>query len=137
MISVSEALSIITESNYSPKSISLSLEASLGCILAEDIISPIYMPPFRQSAMDGYAIASHETSTYNLIGEVQAGIAQEYILDKGTAVRIFTGAKVPDTADIVVMQEQVTRADNHIKIDAKVSKHQNIRPKGEQIKKEM
>lgn len=135
MISVSEALSIIDEVKYSSELVSLPIEASLGCILAEDVISPIHMPPFRQSAMDGYAIATKESNTYNLIGEVQAGIAQEYILEKGMAVRIFTGAKVPDTADAVIMQEQVTKLGKQILIDTKVSKHQNIRPKGEQITK--
>lgn len=136
MISVSEALSIIDKIKYSPSLRSLPIEKCQGYILAEDIFSPIDMPPFRQSAMDGYALTTQDNNIYELIGEIQAGaISEEHIVKKGSAIRIFTGAKVPDTANAVVMQEQVTRENDQIIINASVTVNQNIRPKGEQIKK--
>ena len=64
------------------------------------------MPPFRQSAMDGYALNLHEKDRYEIIGEVKAGSDYEPELKPGQAVRIFTGAMVPDTANVVVKQEK-------------------------------
>lgn len=135
MISVLEALTIISNTTVSPTVHIENLKNCLGCTLAEDIISPINMPPFRQSAMDGYAIKLGTSSTYKVIGEIQAGIAQDYPLQAGEAVRIFTGAKVPDSATAVIMQEQVHRENDTIRIEHPITTNQNIRPLGEQVKK--
>ena len=72
------------------------------------------MPPFRQSAMDGYAICSGTFSSYTIIGEVKAGDSINPELKPGEAVRIFTGAAVPDTADVILIQEKVTVKDNEL-----------------------
>jgi len=106
------------------------------CVLAESILSPINMPPFRQSAMDGYAVHTHEYLSYKLIGEVKAGDDHQPQLNPGEAVRIFTGAPVPDTADAVVIQERVAVGDDQIKTDEPVQIGSNIRPLGEQVKKD-
>ena len=91
MISVEKALKTIDNNVKVRMPSRIELYQSLGLILAEDVISPINMPPFPQSAMDGYAVKLYGKSTFNLIGEVKAGDGHEPILNIGEAVRIFTG----------------------------------------------
>ncbi len=136
MITVEEAFKLIKK-NISPreKSILIEVNHSLGYVLALDVFSPINMPPFRQSAMDGYALNLHDKSNYKIIDEVKAGDEHQPILDKGEAVRIFTGSAVPKTANTVIMQEKVTVKGKKLFINNTVSKNKNIRPLGEQIKK--
>ena len=136
MITVEEAFKLV-QNNITPneKTISIELNNSLGYVLASNVFSPINMPPFRQSAMDGYALNLHDKSNYKIINEVKAGDEHQPILNKGEAVRIFTGSAVPETANTVIMQEKVTVKENHLLINNSVSENKNIRPLGEQIKK--
>ncbi len=137
MISVQEALQLTNNhTKRTEKMIRISLSDSLGYIIAQDVISPINMPPFRQSAMDGYALGSVEDKDFTLIGEVKAGDNADPVLKKGEAIRIFTGAPVPDTAKAVIMQEKVQVHHNQLTIEALVLPDTNIRPIGEQIKKD-
>lgn len=105
-----------------------------GYLLFEDVKSSINMPPFRQSAMDGYALSLHDSLEYNLIDKVKAGDGHQPILKKGDAIRIFTGAAVPDTANAVMMQEKVKIDGNKISIEHQINQNINIRPLGEQVK---
>lgn len=135
MITVDEALNIVDNKTISSKkSTYLSVQDALGYVLSQDVLSPINMPPFRQSAMDGYAICIHESEKYNLMGEIKAGDRKQMTLSIGEAVRIFTGAPVPDTANAVIMQEKVI--DNGAEIELEIAPNigSNIRPFGEQIK---
>lgn len=136
MITVEEAYKLV-QNNITPneKTISIESKNSLGYVLASNVFSPINMPPFRQSAMDGYALNLHDKSNYKIIDEVKAGDEHQPILDKGEAVRIFTGSAVPKTANTVIMQEKVTVKGTQLFINNTVSKNKNIRPLGEQIKK--
>ena len=117
MITVAEANTIIY-SNLCPvtKSIQIPVQEATGFVLFKDVFSPINMPPFRQSAMDGYAVNVSEGETYTLLGEIKAGDNYHPILQPGEAVRIFTGAAVPDSANAVVMQEKVVCKDHTITI---------------------
>ncbi|MFS4482952.1 molybdopterin molybdotransferase MoeA [Hyunsoonleella sp. 2307UL5-6] len=135
MISIAEAISIVKE-NGKPllQSTIKKVEKAGGYELFEDIFSPINMPPFRQSAMDGYALNLHENLSYNLIGEIKAGDGHALKLKQGDAVRIFTGAPVPDSADAVMMQEKVTVNSDTITISHQIKTELNIRPLGEQVK---
>jgi len=137
MISVEQALDIVLK-NINTTAISKRVNAtnSTGSIIFEDVISPINMPPFRQSAMDGYAIYMHNKLTYNLVGEVKAGDQHHPKLKKGEAVRIFTGAAVPDSANAVIMQEKTNVKNDVLTINSQVSLNENIRPLGEQILKD-
>ena len=92
------------------------------------------MPPFRQSSMDGYAFKYSSETKFDLIGEVQAGVSEDKKLDAQEAVRIFTGARVPDDADTVVMQEHVRQKDGNIHIERLPKPFANVRDLGEQIK---
>ena len=135
MISVAEALSIISKISYTPNIKTVLLENALGLTLSDDIKASINMPPFRQSAMDGYALLSYPKKKYEVIGEVKAGDPKNYVLEPGQAIRIFTGARVPDNADVIVIQEHVSRSENSITIHTDIKKSQHIRNIGEQIRK--
>ncbi len=136
MISVKQALEIV-QNNIELKCASelKKVSEALNYVLYEDITSPINMPPFRQSAMDGYAVNLHNELTYTLIGEVKAGDNHHPILNKGDAIRIFTGAPVPDTANAVIMQEQVSVNNTILTAESPVTLNKNIRPWGEQVSK--
>lgn len=135
MISIKEAITSI-KLNVDPllKKTTKSVEKAGGYVLFEDIYSPINMPPFRQSAMDGYALNLHDGLTYTLIGEVKAGDGHQPDLKIGDAVRIFTGAPVPDSANSIMMQEKVKSDGNFITIEYQISIEHNIRPFGEQVR---
>lgn len=135
MISFSEALNIIELVESTTSKTKVSVDSSLNKVLAEDIVSPINMPPFRQSAMDGYAIKLADSNTYELVEESKAGDGKRIDLKVGQAARIFTGALVPDDADTVVIQEHVIRSNNTLSITKQPKKLDNVRPIGEQVKK--
>ena len=116
MISVSEALQLI-EKHAQFNAIKVKpIIKTMGLVLAEDVISAIHMPPFKQSSMDGYAFAHSDSDCYTVVDEIQAGSARNVSLKRGEAVRIFTGARVPDSADTVIMQEHVQRQGNQLNI---------------------
>ncbi|MCC9066094.1 molybdopterin molybdotransferase MoeA [Flavobacterium piscisymbiosum] len=136
MIQVEEALSIIVENSTNMPVQKIQVSKSLGYILAETVYSPIAMPPFRQSAMDGYAFIHSEKHQYDVVGIVQAGDHSKIKLNENEAVRIFTGAHVPDNADTVIMQEHVMATESSILITRMPERFTNVRNKGEQIGKE-
>lgn len=135
MITVPEAKAIIQEKFTPLSSEVVSLYQTLGRVVVEDVKAPIAMPPFRQSAMDGYAIRLTEASeSLRVQGVIKAGDVEVPELEQGCALRIFTGAMVPDTADVVVMQEKVEVVGENILIkDPNLKSQLNIRPVGEQI----
>ena len=136
MISVEKAFELVhNHTNIAQKTIVLPIAEALGFVLSKDVVSPIHMPPFRQSAMDGYALGSLEEQTYTLVGEVQAGAHTDPKLQKGEAIRIFTGAPVPSTAKAVIMQEKVEVLNTQIRVQESPKNNANIRPLGEQIQK--
>jgi molybdopterin molybdotransferase len=135
MISIDEAINaVLSNSNEILKEISLPVLESGNYTLFTNVYSPINMPPFRQSAMDGYALHLHDGFSYSLIGEVKAGDGHQPELNPGEAIRIFTGAAVPDSANAVIMQEKVVVNQNIITVETKLSKEYNIRSVGEQVK---
>lgn len=136
MISVEQAIQIITdEIKNNTISEEISVSDALNYVLFEDVISPIDMPPFRQSAMDGYALNLHDSNEYNLIGEVKAGDHHQPHLKVGEAIRIFTGAPVPDSANAVIMQEKTSVLERSLSIQIEIKTNANIRPLGEQSMK--
>jgi molybdenum cofactor synthesis domain-containing protein len=136
MIKVEEAIAII-EANSTKMPVELiSVHKALGYVLAEKVLSPINMPPFRQSAMDGYAFIHSIKHQYDVVGISQAGDHSNIKLKPNEAIRIFTGAFVPDAADTVVMQEHVMANKDSILIATMPPKLSNVRPKGEQIGKD-
>jgi len=105
-----------------------------GRVLAEDLAGTLTQPPFDASAMDGYAVraADVETlpATLNIVGEAAAGARFSGRVQPGQAVRIFTGAPVPEGADTIVIQEDTEENGDTVQIkDAKAGRH--IRPRGQ------
>ncbi len=112
----------------------MPLNDSNGHILSDSVLSPIDMPPFRQSAMDGYALCLTKGDQYHVIDEVKAGDGTNSLLRPGEAVRIYTGAPVPDTADAIAVQEKVIAQEKTITLTVPVTSGANVRPLGEQVK---
>ncbi|MEF1336424.1 molybdopterin molybdotransferase MoeA, partial [Vibrio rotiferianus] len=114
------------------------LADALGFVLAEDILSPIHVPPFDNSAMDGYAIRIQDlesSSVLPLAGKSFAGQPFEGEWPQGTCVRIMTGAKIPQGCDAVIMQENTEVTDAGIQFNqTDVKPQNNIRPTGDDIK---
>ncbi|MFP5469981.1 MAG: gephyrin-like molybdotransferase Glp [Bacteroidia bacterium] len=135
MISVNKAIEYIKKNTICLPPITIELKNAVGYILSEDVVSEINFPPFRQSAMDGYAVGSTNHQSFKVINEIKAGDNGKSIhLKNDEAVRIFTGACVPDSAEAVVMQEMVHRNKDAILIEQPIESLQNIRSIGEQVK---
>lgn len=137
---------ILQNINHLTSSENINLEKALGRILAQDILAPINVPNFANSAMDGYAIVFDKNINntqdwqLNVVGKSFAG--HPFCgnnLKVGECVRIMTGAVIPVGANVVVMQENVTKiSESQILITKnvieKINLGENIRPLGDDIK---
>ncbi len=132
MIQVDKALELIESSTFRMEPTMVALNNAAGMALAFDIYSPINMPPFRNSAMDGYAVILNGRSSYRLNTELKAG--DKIQLKPGEATRVFTGAAVPENADTVIMQEWAQPNSDTVEFIKKPKKYANIRKEGEQLK---
>lgn len=135
MIGVEEAKQLVAGLQPVLRSQRLALAEAVGYVLAQDIHAPLALPPFDQSAMDGYALCLGTEARYQLLGEVAAGSDWNPTLKPGQAVRIFTGAPVPSTAQAVIQQEKVETDGDDILVPLDIVAGLNIRPLGEQIQK--
>lgn len=133
MVSVQDAFLILKNNLPAPQEIEYSLLQARKHVLAQTLLSPINMPPFRQSAMDGFALCLHEALVYEIIGEIKAGDTHQVVLLPGQAIKIFTGAAVPDTAQAVIQIEKVSVNENQLVLEEAVQAGTNVRPIGEQI----
>jgi molybdopterin molybdotransferase len=135
MITVEEALARVLASADAPlEEEKVILDAAYGRVLTRDIRALRIQPPFANSAMDGYALRAGDTaqapSTLRVIGESAAGHAFGSALGLGQAVRIFTGAPMPEGADAIVIQEDVRREGDGISLAAPVRAGDNLREAG-------
>lgn len=117
----------------------VALRDALNRVLAKEIISTINVPPYANSAMDGYAFNSADLpssgeNTLTLIGKSFAGIPFEGEVKSGECVRIMTGAQIANGTDTVIMQEQVQVNENAVTIKSGHCKNENVRHIGEDIK---
>lgn len=138
MITVEEAKKIIQEQVSPLKPVPEMLMDASGRVLATDVYATIDIPAFNQSSMDGYAFSFsgwQTRKTLQIAGEIPAGFNNKISFSPERAVRIFTGAAVPEGADTVVMQEKVLVVNGQLKIeDEKLGEGGNVRPKGSEIK---
>lgn len=138
MIPVSEARKWIDDNCRGSRTETLRLIDAHDRALAADVVSPIDTPPFHQSAVDGYAFAFADWSPQkrlHMIGEVQAGTVFSGQMSSGSAIRIFTGAPVPQGCDTVVMQEHVEPGGEYILIhNQNLQRGANVRLRGSQTK---
>jgi molybdopterin molybdotransferase len=133
MIPVEEALAACLALARPVGTERVALAQAGGRVLAESVIARRDQPPFSASAMDGYAvrIADHAPETVlRVVGEAPAGRAWDGVIGPGEALRIFTGAPVPEGADFVVIQEDVTREGDVITLGDRLDEGTNIRPAG-------
>ncbi|WP_282129861.1 molybdopterin molybdotransferase MoeA [Roseobacter litoralis] len=133
MISVAEALEQLFALVEEVDSEVVPLRNAAGRVLAKDAVAARTQPPFAASAMDGYALRATEVepdAMFKVIGEAAAGHAFDGRVGPGQCARIFTGAPVPEGADQVVLQEDVTRRGDLITLGHKVEAKSNIRPAG-------
>ena len=139
MMSVDEAVSIIAARVTAVGDVEVvSLTEADGRILAKDIAAPLPLPPFTNSAVDGYAVRSGdlpqlEERTFPVAGRVQAGASVHEPIKPGHATRIFTGAPLPQGADTVFMQEDVRLDQGRVVLPAGLKPGANVRPAGEDI----
>ncbi|MCC3796029.1 bifunctional molybdopterin-guanine dinucleotide biosynthesis adaptor protein MobB/molybdopterin molybdotransferase MoeA [Vibrio parahaemolyticus] len=112
------------------------IENAYGRVLAEHIISPVNVPQYTNSAMDGYAIRSDDVDrdSYQIVAEVMAGHAYDQPLEVGQAVKIMTGAPTPLNGDTVVMREQASQEGDKVTFNgANIKAGQNVRQAGEDL----
>ena len=150
MLSVEEALTQIISSFTTLDHEEKSILECLGQILAEDVTSPLDLPPLSNSGMDGYAViwddiahSSHQNPTQlDVIGIVPAGQVSNQTVTPGSAIRIMTGAPVPNGADTVIPFEETDELERRnaghglddININTSLPRGSNIRPSGEDVK---
>ncbi|MEZ9887096.1 molybdopterin molybdotransferase MoeA [Vibrio breoganii] len=138
LMPIEEAMAKILENTHTVQETeSLALDKAIGRVLASEILSPIHVPPFDNSAMDGYAVRIADLNTQStlpLAGQSFAGAPLQGEWPETTCIRIMTGAQIPEGCDAVVMQENVTVTDEGIVFDpSSVKTNQNIRPLGDDI----
>lgn len=135
LIPIDQALALMRQ-QVRPLPVELRpLTKALHFTLAQDVVTAVELPPFTQSAVDGYALGSLPVTDtgYQLIGEIRAGESSDVVLQPDQAVRILTGAPLPKGALTVARQEIVKRADDQITVQQAVSALQDIRQQGEEL----
>ncbi|MFT6674723.1 MAG: molybdopterin molybdotransferase [Sulfitobacter sp.] len=133
MISVDVALAQLLDLVEPLEAEEIPLRHAAGRVLARDVTARRTQPPFAASSMDGYALRRAEVepdAMFKVIGESAAGHRFDGTLRAGQAVRIFTGAPLPDGADFIVIQEDTTRRGDLITLGHKIGTKDNIRPAG-------
>ena len=119
-VSIEEARSAVLEHAKMLGSEDVFLDEALGRALAVDAKAHNDVPPFAASAMDGFAIRAADTidgvARLRVIGEAKAGTGAGVTVQRGTAVRISTGAPIPQGADAVVPQERTSSEDSKVVI---------------------
>jgi molybdopterin molybdotransferase len=144
MLSVEEALERMLGKTQPLPTMQVPLAEAAGLVLSEDIVVSEDMPPFANSAMDGFALRSEDSQPrggqpprLRVTGGVAAGYVAEHAVEPGTAMRIMTGAPVPAGADTII-QIELTRYDgpqsSWVEVLEPVAPGNNIRPAGEDMR---
>jgi molybdopterin molybdotransferase len=134
LLSVDDALALVLKDLAPLEAEHVPLAEAQGRVLAADLAATLTQPPFDSSAMDGYAVRAADVAklpaTLKLIGESVAGARFDGSVGPGEAVRIFTGAPVPDGADTIAIQEDARESDGTVVVkEAGPDRH--IRPRGQ------
>lgn len=148
MISVDEARERILEHFHPLEAERVPILEALDRVLAEDIYSDIDIPPFANSAMDGYALRSGDTVgasrerpvTLEVVADLAAGHTTHLKVEPGRAIRIMTGAPIPEGAEAVVRFEETSEGlrgswGPTVEVYKEVSPRENVRPAGEDIRR--
>ncbi|HMK00073.1 MAG TPA: gephyrin-like molybdotransferase Glp [Reyranella sp.] len=140
MLSVEDAVALLASRlGVVEGSESVHLVQADGRVLAQDVTAPLPLPPFTNSAVDGYALRGEDLpvgseKTFPVVDWVQAGAAADHAAAPGRAIRIFTGAPMPAGADTVFMQEDVRVEEaGTVILPPGLKRGANVRPTGEDI----
>jgi len=142
MITPDKARQIVLENITTLPSQTVSHAGALGRVLAADIFSDIELPPFDNSAMDGYAVLAADLAGADeanpiglrLLETIGAGAVGTQTVERGTCIKIMTGAPLPAGADAVVMREETREEDGSVLFLASARAGQHIRPRGDDVK---
>ena len=144
VIDISEARAYVLERCHAAPPVAVPCRESTGLVLAAPVVAAEDVPPFANSAVDGYALvaASVATATADspvelpVVAEVAAGAFTDHVLQSGEAIRLMTGAPVPAGADAVVMVEDTERIDDgkRVAIRCSTSAGAAVRPRGDDIR---
>ncbi len=145
LVSVDEAKRILAK-NLQPKLVgseTMPLSDAYNRVLAMDVVTPLDIPPFNRSTVDGYAVKAADTHgaeeghpvKLSLIGKANVGEASKVKVKKGTAVETVTGAPIPEGADAVVMVEYTALKDKTVVLHQSVSFGENVMKAGSDVRK--
>ena|SRR6266404_6951378 len=137
MLTVEEALESILSRVPRLGTERVDVLGALGRILAEPVVSHREIPPWPNSSMDGYAIRAEDAGrgvALAVVGRVEAGGLPSRVVGRGEAMRIFTGAPLPEGADTIVPQEDVDAGEGRIALRAAVERAAYVRPRGEDVR---
>lgn len=137
MLTYEQALGRILKAVPSPRTTVVRLSDSLGLVLAKPMTAPSDLPLFDNSAVDGYAVRSSDAAhaALRIVGAAEAGRPFRAPVRSGEAVRILTGAQVPQGTDAVVMQEHAVRRGPQLVIQRWPAAGHNIRRRGEDLRR--
>jgi molybdopterin molybdotransferase len=139
MIAVETALEIVLSRVRPLAAEEIGFEEACGRMLREDLTAETDLPPFRRSAVDGFAVRTSDTDsapvTLRLVGSVPAGTYPRFHLGPGETASIMTGAPVPEGADAVEMVEQTRESPDGIVLLSKVAPGQNVAPQGAEVRR--
>lgn len=142
LISVEDARRCVLENTAVLETETVSHAHALGRTLQTDIVAPLDLPPFDNSAMDGYALRAEDAENarenhpvrLRVLETTAAGAFPEYSIESGTCAKIMTGAPIPRGCDAVVMREETRESENQVEILASAKCGQNIRRAGSDVK---
>ena len=135
LLPIADARELVLAAVQPPPAEEVALEEALGRVLAEDVRSTLDVPPFDCSAMDGYALAADGAGELRVVGESRAGHPAREKVEPGTAIRISTGAAMPEGADAVVPVERVETGAGTVRVP-ETSVGDNVRRAGEDVRRD-
>lgn len=143
LVTVEQALKTIENTLKLTDTEIISLEDAHKRVLAEDIKSKLDSPPFSRSAMDGYAVKAQDTfnsspnnpNKLTVVDKIGAGSMSHSVVEEGKAVKIATGAPIPQGADAVVMDEYVQEQGDELRVESPLTPGENVSFQGEDVKK--
>ncbi|MDP8967792.1 MAG: molybdopterin molybdotransferase MoeA, partial [Actinomycetota bacterium] len=137
-ISIQDARRLVLEQLSRLEGEQIALADALGRVLAQDAVAPTDLPPFHSSGMDGFAVIASDTAdapvALKIVGEARAGTLAQAPVEHGTAIRVSTGAVMPEGADAVVRQELAEIDDGAVVVHEEVGTGTDVRYAGEDIR---
>jgi molybdopterin molybdotransferase len=136
-ISIEDARRAVLEHAARLEADDVALDDALGRVLAEDAVAPSDLPPFSSSGMDGFAVRAQDTreppARLRVVGEARAGALARVAVEPGTAIRVSTGAPMPEGADAVVRQEITEPGEDEVVVLEPVAPGNDVRYAGDDI----